>query len=1342
MKIRGLGSFLTGVLILSQLQGQSFAQQVGDRYTLPSQDYSAYDLVKATADRDEALRIFTKDDAVTREAQRALEVAQENERRARAALDESTKNIAAYDQQLLDNKTAADNEAARQNRLYYTDLPFALKEKNDAEANLRKEESILKDLGDKMAREINDKTAAENGIRTRQKELKDLEPLTTPPINNFNNAKKAFDDNQAAIASLPAAIAANEAKIKATAAELAPIEAEITRLKGLKDAQVTQRDNFKTLLPTAQQKVEEITKKLAEEMAKEPKDQAKIDQLNTELKAAQAGLAQLNVSIAAAEREIKRLEDLSAKQDEAKKAKEKIIADAAQDNGQKSLELKQRKDNVATLDKAVKDATPAYLAAKKMIDDKNAEIAELQRKVAQSQAVITRFERELIPAQRNRTKEFLTFFQQKEARYNELSRQYSESRTNYDRLVNQDRPRLESARKSWIDRQTTDIGNVRISAEATKSATESLRLSTERSNKSKDAYNAAQARLDKVNSNRAIAKKNIEYVARQEGSQSGEKEALKFGSKQGYDEGKDYGYNGPGQGKEQGKRIAHQAGDKAGYEDGLSNGTDKDSYKQGQDSGKRQAEKRADEEGKLLQEPARLKKIQEIRNQSRDTQTIGNLGVISEKFVGTQEAGQSISKLAVSTNRDRNVEQGDRSEYKPNPGSMPHPDLVAYYNEAYLSSYLATKKSVYWEKYDIAWDNGQRDGLAKGIEDFKNDPTEFAAGKREGTARGSNEKGNTDGFNERYSDTYRKEINKKYTDKGEQLATDEYTNNAIVEFVEAQGSNGFIPGSDLKEADQDGIFRPGETIAVEIRAINYGAKAKTNFVGKLNLINGRGVVISQPTVSIPSLPGKSNVIIKGVVTAKIDDSASSQSRFELRMDVLDGAGSVYQNSFAQTIQYPTTMSITNADGSRFDGNLIPGVDTNIKVKLNNISKKTQDLKLVISENKGIVKINPDSFSAKLAAGAQEEYKLTLQGKVEAKFQATTMNFAVTQNSSDFVLPVKLDTTVIARHSKNPNAVGLLISGDLSLGGGKNMYESLGVVDTWDLRPIVDGVLTSSVNLNAYMGKVVHILAEDALNLDATSAATIKDYVAKGGTLMVWGSALGQDRSIISQLGGLIGVVSSGVSSSSEAAKGMNHFVGRTFSLKGPVASLTNFSARAQSIFVNSGGNVAAISFANEFTEKMNRIVTIGVNSENLSAQDIKSLVDRTKELSRPFQEKLNVATNNAANVSEVLLEIIEELRIDEARGDISYYLDNKKSSRLKRAIDALLALKTPPGNSFIAGYPQLIAYTKQISDAKLRNTIQLDVSQNPDFKVKVGWTKKSWAEFFCTGDNSRHEACR
>jgi hypothetical protein len=1289
-------SLTTLILAAAQLPPSWASAQLSSSRGLPSDVRADYDDVTARAHRAESLKKLQAADQELADSRTQLAQARSAQNRAQAQYDETLRQLNQVNSEIASYQESLRRIRERSQRLDQIEIPEAGRNTEISRRDLDREQREL----ERFKRELE--------IRTREKEklsreLEDLKKITQDDVTSYEAANRAAKSNKAAIEKLQESLLVDQEAIKTASEKKKAAEAALmtasNQLKEKTADLVLENSN----LQNHQQSIAEADKALvslkeALARAQEANNQDEITKLKSQITAkegekvaAQSNANRTQKRIDLLKSEIAKLESEVAKQQKAEQDASTAIAQIEERAQKSKTEIKQRQADQPGLDKQVAETKTKYDIAQKVLNSKAREIEVVER-------IQNDLSQQIIPQQHRRTEEFRKAFIEWDRRRVELdreSRELAESKRRFERSL------LDAeSLKAQLERTKNSHGNILDQAKKSTSDWEAYtRGSEELRNKAKSVFDQDEQRLAQVLEFRNQAKTYVESIAREHARGDGTAEGRRFGSADGAREGTAVGER---EGESQGRREARAKGDAVGYAEGLREGEklDKISYDRGYSEGVMRAQADADNQGRKEEEPARIQREKEIRNRPRNDVVIGDNSIIAIKHGGTQQSSKN--------------EPGDRSEYKPRPANYPHPDITSFYLAEYDLVYMETKTSVYRDTKAIAFDNAKRDAFERKRKEFENNQTEMDIGRATGISRGAREKGDTLA----YKLTFQTELDKKrgeYVRKGQQAAEEFYSNNAVVE----------LKASFLREANSDSVFRPGEVIAFEITGINYGAQSKNGLQTKLTLTRGSGIQISAANQMMPSIPGKSNVSIRGQAVARIDSQARPGTEFGLRLDILDNSVSLHQNDFTNSINFPTSLAL-----SGFDGILIPGKPTKVTLNVSNRSTKAQTLRLGLKLDESKIELAPAAMEVTLGAGMSDKKEFLLTGKPEANFESVKALYTATQNGDSFAQEIEQNVTIIRRHEKNPGAKGLILSGDLSKGGGKALFEALDKkLDTWDLR--VDGTVEAASKIETYVGRVIHIMAESSLSIDSTTAQTLRSFVSQGGSLMIWGTELGQDSTLVGKLGDMMGISKAGQILAQGSVQGSGKFQGVAATVSGEAALLNVVSARASHALTSDLGNIGVAAYWNEFTDKIARVVTIGAQADQFTKDGLLVLIAKADELRQSFAAKLAAAQTQKAAVTLVLDEVIDELVIDSQRTDVEFYKNNKAGSRLIRATETLLGPKVATRETFRDSYPVVAAATASL-EAGLKRIVELDLI---NYKVKVKDasfnSKESWADNFC-----------
>lgn len=834
----------------------------------------------------------------------------------------------------------------------------------------------------------------------------------------------------------------------------------------------------------------------------------------------------------------------------------------------------------------------------------------------------------------------------------------------------------------------------------------------------------AERNLRQVSRNIEIAKRYLEDLGENHGSRDGQREGSELGASRGERDGlsegtsrgreqgiadgrkRDYnnGYSagsakatvdaiaqsekdaqsngtrdGLAQGKIDGLANAYKIGLNEGLKHGEETGSDREAYAQGRKEGEAAGLAQAIEDAKP-QEP--------LGYDAKEKEYL--TAPLKKVIVGDANLAQKMEGL-----QGRYSEEGDDRYYRPQPGSIPHPRLQPFYMSAYDRAYRtelsSTYRSVYRREYDssyassyrknydenyarkyadsekngydmgysetykVEYDRNYRSRYAvvykqfydQNFEKFKLDATERARGFKDGNATASKAKGYKEGYQASYASNIEVEKRKAFA-AGQARAKNLYDNNAVIQ----------VTGLELKEVDTDGINRPGESLAVVMKLKNFGLKSKTDLQSEL--INAKGSIqITQSKVLTGQIPPQSDATVVVPTQSVVARSAVDGASLQATIQALSGSVIHASQSLELKVQYPALTKIIN-----FDGILVPGVATSVKVRVLNRSKKAQNLTLPVLVDSTKVEQSKNQIQLTLLPGEQKEVDLILTGKMEARFEESPLEISTQQGSDQFAMLETMKMTIIRKHSPTADSKGLIISSNLAEGAGKKLF-SLDKLDTWDLR--VDGSIDNLAKIASYQSKVLYILADLNADVDTKTAATLKEFVSKNGSVIVWGSKL--DRSPLGQ----ILLQSTGTSflqsqNLNGQAIGTEKLSGLSFNYQGEVSLLRTSSLKGSYALNSSVGTMGVITSGNGISESTGQVAIIGLDMMALTDSEVKSINSRIDLLRSSFENKMKVASANpSTQMALIVYDITDEMISAEQLGTGNFYKNNNEKNKIFRA---------------------------------------------------------------------------
>lgn len=810
--------------------------------------------------------------------------------------------------------------------------------------------------------------------------------------------------------------------------------------------------------------------------------------------------------------------------------------------------------------------------------------------------------------------------------------------------------------------------------------------------------------------------------------------------------------DGEAQGKADGLVAAYNQGREEGLAHGDLTGDDTVAYGKGRTRGEADGLAIAVEEAKA-QEPIGFKtKESEYLNAKLKPIIIGD-SALAQKFNGLQGS---------------HSEPGDDRYYRPRPPQYPHPRIERFYRDYYDIVYRAVLSDTfdqvyrrvykqyydvnYKQAYDQAYALNYEDSRKQGYDDaykktykpvydsnyakeyaarraayykqqfdiWKLDKTEHDRGFKDGNAVASEAKGYREGKKYAYDTNIGPEKKKAY-DAGVLRATNLYTNNAIIK----------ISSIELREQDADGIFRPGETILAVVKLKNFGLVAKSDLNSVMESASG-AVSIQTASVNVGQIPGQSDATVIVKAQALIPAKSKEGDSLSITLRASDAKNTFISQAFTKPVQYPTVLRI-----SGFDGVLIPGVATNVKVTVNNRSQSKQNIlvNLAIDSSK-VDATNTTQTVAELAAGASKDLQFVLTGKMEARFEETGLQLTGSQNSLQFATTQVMAMTIIRRHTPTADSKGLIISANLARGGGKKLYDSE-KLDTWDLR--VDGSMSSTATLANYKGKILHVMGDRGSQMDAATLAQVQAFIQANGSVILWGPELDQS-SISMNLQAAMGVRISKAVNVNETAAGQWILNSVRLPVQGLASIVSVGSKKAVGVLQTSQGIHAVQTGVDGIQEQTGQLLTIGVDAAELTKEQINSVMTAFEYTRSTFENKLNQAFQSPdALTHHTIQDIVTEINTADEVGGGKFYKDKGDASKFMRLAKKFIeAGKGTPQRLILSKYFMTIYNAvESISNVKEKRQLEMMLEK----RIGGAFKGRSWKEVYCEA-NSSQQMCQ
>ncbi|GIL17288.1 MAG: hypothetical protein BroJett040_10390 [Oligoflexia bacterium] len=846
----------------------------------------------------------------------------------------------------------------------------------------------------------------------------------------------------------------------------------------------------------------------------------------------------------------------------------------------------------------------------------------------------------------------------------------------------------------------------------------------------------AKNRLDQVDYNIDLARRELEAMATANASSDGDREGREIGRERGLRDGQRNGQtDGNAAGTNAGKDRdydrgmmkglsdaqaeaanpkffdvpaegrAYDRGAKDGFAFGYQTGTNKAKYQEGRKEGEANGLAQARQDA-LPQDGLGYQNRENFYlNQPLKQVSLGEAQPLAKGFNGVQ---------------GKNSTSGDDRYYNPRPGSLPHPRLTAFYNQKYDSVYRDQLEAIYKTTYDIVYKETYAANYKSAYDQAyaQNYQQSYDLGYKkayrgftDGNAAGSRKKGYDEGFKFAYDTNIENEKKLAYQ-RGVSRADELYTKNAVIKVV----------GMDIREMNRDGIYRPGETVQVVYLIKNFGLVGKSDLTSVVSSVNNTGTVV-EARAQVPALPPQSEATITGRQQVQIIGAAEEGDTLQVQFKLEDSKQLVAQKGFEKTVQMPTVIQLVD-----FDGVVIPQEKTIVKVKATNRSQSVQNLTvdMIVDPTKISLPATRQQVVA-LNAGESRTLSFEMSGQAEARFQESEISVRADQGADQYG-KLKQKVTIISRHKPTPDGRGLILSANLARGGGKSLY-AFGKFDTWDLR--VDGVI-SAEKLNVYKGKIVHVMADASAAIDAASAQSLSAFVQSGGQVIIWGSEL-QDSSLFASLQSMSQVKAQRSGNVNTDLNGQLQLAGLKISVK-TAATLELLGRKSKAVLTSQFGTTGASSYMSGLADRVGRVYTVAANTSDLTMQSLQQLETLVNDMGRSYDEKLEMAKSDTKYLKLVMMEMQEEILTAELESS-NHYDNNRKSNKITKAVLKFIkdaGRKSEIAKQFAKTYPGMMDYIESMKKVWSSATRASDYTSG---------FMPSWKNMFCEQE-SFHQRCQ
>jgi hypothetical protein len=806
------------------------------------------------------------------------------------------------------------------------------------------------------------------------------------------------------------------------------------------------------------------------------------------------------------------------------------------------------------------------------------------------------------------------------------------------------------------------------------------------------------------------------------------------------------------QGRIDGLKNAYNLGLQEGLKHGAETGSDREAYNQGRKEGEAAGLAKAVEDAKPQEPLGYQDKEREYLNAPLKNVVVGDPS-LANKFEGVQ---------------GRFSEDGDDRYYRPQPGNLPHNRLERFYMDSYDRSYRRelgeTYRATYRREYDLSYNesyrrlydenfrvkypDSEKSGYDKGYADtyqpqydsnyrvryaeiykinydanfekFKLDVNERARGFKDGNRTASKAKGYDEGFRAAYAANIEIEKKKAYA-AGVARAKQLYDNNPIIQVLSL----------DLKDVDADGINRPGENLSVVMKLKNFGLKSKIDLASLLTDTAG-SIQVTQARINTGVIPEQSNATVVVPVQSLVPASAVDGKALSVTLQAVSGQTIHASERKTLAVQFPTQISIVG-----FDGILIPGVSTAVKLRVLNRSKSVQNLNVSVAVDTSKVDIAQNQFQvSQLQPKTEQEVTLNLTGKLEARFEESPLEIKTAQGALQFAMNVGQSMTIIRKHSPTADSKGLIISQNLAVGAGKKLF-GLENLDTWDLR--VDGSISNKSVLASYKGKIIHVLADSGSSADAQTLTVLKQFIAENGSVMIWGGSLNRTslgQGLMEALG--VSVVQNQVLNGT--IQGIEKMRGLSVNYQGELSILRHNSQKGSYALNSSVGVPGVIVFGNGIDSKTAQVAVLGLDLMNVDETSAKALINQVEVIRSSFDEKMKRAWESPSQqMWLVVQDMVDEMLAAELLGTGNFYKNNSENNKLFRAGKRMIAdagRNSAQARELAKAYPLLMeTIEKRLSKEKWRAELVLEKRHGSFVNAR------NLKDLYCA-NNSGHRLCQ
>ncbi|MFN9067387.1 MAG: hypothetical protein ACK5V3_09175, partial [Bdellovibrionales bacterium] len=548
-----------------------------------------------------------------------------------------------------------------------------------------------------------------------------------------------------------------------------------------------------------------------------------------------------------------------------------------------------------------------------------------------------------------------------------------------------------------------------------------------------------------------------------------------------------------------------------------------------------------------------------------------------------------------------------------------------------------------------------------------------------------------------------------------------YDNNPVIQIL----------SMDLQDVDADGINRPGENLAVVMKLKNFGMKSKIDLVSQITEASG-SIQLTQPRVNTGVIPEQSSATVVVPVQSLVDEKALDGASLRVTLNALSGSTLHATERKTLAVQYPSKITVVG-----FDGILVPGVATEVKLKVQNRSKSIQNLNLSLSVDTSKVDISQNQMQVtQLLPQSEQELTLTLTGKLEARFEESPFEITTVQGSLPFAMNVSLPMKIIRKHSPTVDSKGLIISQNLAVGAGKKLF-GLDKLDTWDLR--VDGPISNKSILTSYKGKIIHVLADAGAQADDLTLSVLKQFMAENGSVIIWGGSLNRSslgQGLLQSLG--VTVVQNQILDGS--LQGLEKMRGLTVNYQGELSILRHNTQKGSYALNSMVGTPGVIIFGNGLDNRTAQVAVLGLDLVRVEDSAALELINQVELIRSSLDEKMKRAWDNPRQqMWLVAQDMIDEMLAAESLGTGNFYKNNSENNKIFKAGKRMIldaGRSSVQARELAKFYPLLMdTIEKRLNKEKWRAELVLEKRHGRFINAR------NLKDIFCES-NSGHRLCQ